>query len=356
MSDHRTARIACISFLPLLTSILEGTTHLPLRHASLSMINTIVKKSGKIDSAAVFTTACVVAGDHILGASENDIRIVASICLTNTVELLREAIIPIVPTILLKALDQLSDSMEEDTKINRMHDAAYSLICSLLFYIPWTISVYCLERLLILSHQSAKSEMGDICDRKRIETLRLVAKQVEAQVCFKVLDMTWNNVINQGPAVSDQRKHLHYAYSIKTAYHDFIQATKEHLVVLRIAIDSQQKSSMLDHHEILTEVLVKAFDLRNSRSSITSENPFTGKELDEVESALFDSAIVMIHKLNNTTFRPIFLKIWEWAISSTCNRYEIGEVYRRTTFYSFLSRLFESLRVNITKILIIFKH
>lgn len=315
-----------------------------------------MKKSGKIDLAAVFTAACIVAGDHILGASDNDIRIVASICLTNTVELLREAIIPIVPTIILKALDQLSDSMEENTKNNRLHNAAYSLICSLLFYIPWTISDCCLERLLILSHQSAKSEMGDICDRTRTETLRLVAKQVEPQVCFKVLDETWNSVVNQGPAVSDQRKYLYYAYCIKTAYHEFIQATKEHLAVLRIAVDCQQKSSMLNHYEILTEVLVKAFDLRNSRSLITSENTFTGKELDEVESALFDSAIVMIHKLNNTTFRPIFLKFWEWAISSTCDRYELGEVYRRITFYSFLSRLFESLQVNITKTPIIFKH
>lgn len=218
MSDHRTAQSACIGFLPLLTSILDDTTNLPLRHASLSTIDTIVKKFGKMDLAAVFTAASVVSRDHVLGAPESSLRRLALVCLANGVELLRGGIIPIVPTILPKALDQLRESMKENTKNDGLHHTAYLLICSFLSHIPWTISVQCLERILTHSHQSTKSQMGDVCDQIRVETLRLVAKHVEPQKCFYALNGAWKSVMDGGPIVSFLLNSLLNSYSPELAY------------------------------------------------------------------------------------------------------------------------------------------
>lgn len=120
--------------------------------------------------------------------------------------------------------------------------------------------------------------------------------------------------------------------------------------MLRIAIEKQPKSTILDNYEILAEILIKAFDLRHTRFSLGLENFLRDNEVDEIENAVFDSAIVMIYKLNDATFRPIFLKIWEWTTSSKCKKDDPPELYRRITFYGFLSMFFDSLQVNNTEI------
>lgn len=126
-----------------------------------------------------------------------------------------------------------------------------------------------------------------------------------------------------------------------------LQATKEHLQVLRVAIEKRPKSSVVKHTNILSKILINYFDLRRVQLFSTDmETVFTANKVEELEQVIFDTAIAIIYKLSDATFRPIFRKILGWS-----NRGESDEdtkkanMYRQTTLYSFLGIFFGNLKV-----------
>ena len=56
-------------------------------------------------------------------------------------------------------------------------------------------------------------------------------------------------------------------------------------------------------------------------------------------------AIKMIYKLNDATFRPVFVKLLEWATATSSKKGSKARLYRQTTWYSFLHSFFETLKV-----------
>lgn len=124
------------------------------------------------------------------------------------------------------------------------------------------------------------------------------------------------------------------------------QAVREYLEVLRIAIDQQPKSSIVKHCSILSGILVKCFDLRRLRlSSSDTEQRLTEKEVDEIESIIFDTTIALVYKLNDVTFRPMFRKILAWSKHARSDEHSQASIYRQTTFFTFLGVFFGNLKV-----------
>lgn len=121
----------------------------------------------------------------------------------------------------------------------------------------------------------------------------------------------------------------------------------EYLEIFRTIIERQPKSLVLHETEILTNILINAFDLRRTQLSPRTETSFGDSEVEDAETAIFETAITMIYKLNDATFRPMFLKIWKWTIDPISKKDKKANVYRRTTFYTFLIKLFDTLKVSI---------
>lgn len=96
--------------------------------------------------------------------------------------------------------------------------------------------------------------------------------------------------------------------------------------------------------DILGNSLLQVFDLRRMQLSSSTEDSYDLGEIDEVEDAVNECAIAMVYKLNDTTFRPLFLRILEWAISPT-TKGDQGTLHRQTTWYRFLLRFFDMLKV-----------
>lgn len=123
----------------------------------------------------------------------------------------------------------------------------------------------------------------------------------------------------------------------------------EYLETFRIIIERQPKSLILQQSVILTNILLSAFDLRRIQFSGRTEKIFDNDEVEGAESSIFESAITMIYKLNDATFRPIFLKICKWAFTPISKKDKKANIYRRTTFYTFLVKFFEALKVRYRK-------
>lgn len=200
--DQDAAQKSSLAVLPQLSSILEESNHLPLKHAALTSVDLVVRRFGKQDFPAALAAARIVSGIEILGAGDQILQIAALLCLATAVEVLRDMFTPLVPFVFPKSLDYLSSSLQKGREDLRLHNAAYSFIMALLSSTPWIFTDSYLEQLLSVSYESANSGLGKGCDHIRSEALKVLAKQVDPQLCFTALDRTWETAMNKGPIVS----------------------------------------------------------------------------------------------------------------------------------------------------------
>lgn len=119
----------------------------------------------------------------------------------------------------------------------------------------------------------------------------------------------------------------------------------EHLEILRLIIDRQPKSRIAKHLETLGGLFLKMFDLRSTQLPPLTGYTYDIGEIEVVEDAVHESAISMVHKLNDTNFRPMFSRMLEWTTFPTSKKDTKARIYRQTTWYTFLFKFFGTLKV-----------
>lgn len=202
LMDQDAAQKSSLAVLPQLAATLEESNHLPLKHAALTSMKLVVRRFGKQDISAALGAAKIVSEMEILGAEDQALRISALLCLATAVEVLRDTFTPLVPRVFPKSLDYLSESLQEERKDHRLHNAAYSFIGALLSSTPWIVTDSYLEQLLSASYVSASSRLGKECDDLRSDALRFLARQVDPELCITALNRTWETAMSRGSIVS----------------------------------------------------------------------------------------------------------------------------------------------------------
>lgn len=200
--DQNAAQKSSLAILPQLSSILEESQHLQLRHSTVTSVNFVVRRFGKQDLPAALGAAKIVSQTEILGADDQTLRIAALLCLSTLVEVLKDMFTPLVPRVFPKALDYLIESFQEERKDHRLHNAAYSFIGALLSNTPWILTDSYLELLVSACCGSASSRLGKECDDIRLTIFRSLARQVDPELCVTALDKTWEIAISKGSTVS----------------------------------------------------------------------------------------------------------------------------------------------------------
>ena len=317
--DARDSQDKVLAFLSQLVSFIEEPSELQVKHTAMACIDQIIQKFGKKDIPTVTYVATTVSGSACLGAEDSNLRIMSLLCLATIVEILGDAFVPIIPQALSKAIEYLAVSIEIDAEDERLHNAAYSFMSNLLQYVPWMITGPALDRCLKISHQSANGEMGEDCDQNRGDALKLLAEQIDPKELYAALERTWTSAMTEGPI-----------------------AVKEHIQVLRLSIDHQPKSVISKHSCTVANLFLRTFDLRQIQFSPRTEDSYEDSEVEEVEEAVNETAIAMIYKLNDTTFRPLYLRMMEWTMALKDKK---KGVQRRITWWTFLGKFFGTLKV-----------
>jgi len=98
---------------------------------------------------------------------------------------------------------------------------------------------------------------------------------------------------------------------------------------------------------ILSSIFLNAFDLRR-QWSLSAEDDLPIESIDEIENLVNSVALKMIYKFNDSTFRPIFGKLIEWASSGLPKKDKTGRILRLQSVYTFLAIFFDSLKSIIT--------
>ncbi|KAJ5884718.1 hypothetical protein N7495_009228 [Penicillium taxi] len=315
-----------LDFLPILVGIIESSPDTMLKHAAVTCIDRITEKYGRKDPSKVISAAKVVASPSCLGQEDERIRIMGVLCLASMAEVLGQAMIPALPDTLSQSLKLLEISLIPGKGNVRLHDAVFSLFSALLVHLPFMISAVHLDKIMLLSFKSTNSDLEESSDEARLEALRLMAsRKMDLTVTLGTIDRNWQQAVKAGPT-----------------------ATNEVLEVLNLAVEKNPKSVIAKNVEILSKILFKAFDLRREQTALGEQADFDAGDLDEAESALNDITIKMIYKLNDSTFRPLFVKFVEWATTGASKQDEQSQLSRLTTFYKFLQVFFGTLQSIVT--------
>ncbi|KAE8147488.1 U3 small nucleolar RNA-associated protein 10 [Aspergillus avenaceus] len=317
------SQIRMLDFLPVLVKIVESSPDILLKHAAVACIDRIADKYGKKDPSKVISAARVVASDVCIGQDDDRIRIMGVLCLASMAEVLGQAMIPALPQTISRSLALLELSLEDGKENIRLHDAVYSLFSALFVHLPYMISASHLDKILVLSYKSAINDESE--DESRQEALKLMAKKVDAAATFGAVDRNWQYAVQAGP-----------------------EATKETLELVSLAVEKHPKSSTMKNLDVLSNILFKAFDLRRGQIALGSEATFDLSDVDDMEEIINDLTIKMIYKLNDSTFRPIFAKLLEWATTGLTKKDTQGTLARLTTFYKFLQVFFGTLQSIVT--------
>ena len=100
----------------------------------------ISEKYGKKDLEAVAAAAETIASNHCLGQSDDRLRVMALLCLASLVEILQKASSQSYPVAIPKALEYMEASVNDEAEAQKLHNAGYAFISSLVHHLPYMVS------------------------------------------------------------------------------------------------------------------------------------------------------------------------------------------------------------------------
>ncbi|MCJ1475512.1 snoRNA-binding rRNA-processing protein utp10 [Lambiella insularis] len=324
-SGNHAAQRACLDFLPELTNVVESSSDLLLKHKTVSCIDRIVEKYGKKDIDRVAGVMKVISTDKCLAADDPKLRVISLLCLATSVEILRDAVVPIIPQALPIAMDHIAATLQQEQPDERLHNAVFSFVGALLIYIPWIITGRYLDRILTISYGSANASLSSGCNESRKDAMGLIAKKSDPHECFAALFRSWHSAMSEG-----------------------VEAVSEHLDMLRLTIEHHPKSMIAKQSNTLLPLFLEVFDLRRIQCTPRTDETYEDHEIDQVERSVNNVIIKMIYKLSDVAFRPLFSTMLDWATASGNKQEQQGKIYRQITWYSFLATFFDTLQSIVT--------
>jgi U3 small nucleolar RNA-associated protein 10 len=122
---------------------------------------------------------------------------------------------------------------------------------------------------------------------------------------------------------------------------------REYLEILNTAVDKNSKSIVTKNSSTLSSIFLKALDLRR-QWTLAGDEDYTPEAMSEIENMVNDVGIKMIYKFNDSTFRPIFSKLVEWAASALPKKDKTGRSLRLQSLFAFLAVFFGNLKSIVT--------
>jgi U3 small nucleolar RNA-associated protein 10 len=334
------SRAALLAFLPQLTAAIRDSDDIRYKHTAVTCVDKIAEKYGKKDIEAVVAAAETIAGEHCLGESDRRLRVMALLCLSSLVDVLQEAVVPVLPLAIPRAVVYLRDSLQGDEVDEQLHTACYGLISSLAEHLPYMLSTY-LDQVLQTSYLSAEAGLSTETNESRVSCLILLAKRIEAKEMFTSLDKNWDHAMSAGFTVR-----ISTAIS-KGIVANAVQAVTEHIDVLGQAIEKHSKGSISKNSALLAQILTKAFDLRRQKHG-DDTSATTLEHISSIERSLNEKALKMIYKLNDASFRPIFTQFVEWTDAGLGKKDREARTLRRFSMYGFFESFFDGLKSIVT--------
>ena len=327
-TKDRATQQTALAFLSNLADILTNDSDITIKHASLTCIDRISEEFGRSDIPAVVEIAYVVAGDTCLGEHDRRVKITALLCLASMVEILKESILPVIPNLMPRVFKLWQESMADGKEDPEEHNAILSLLSGILSFVPFVISDTRLNNVLAHFAESANAELGPDCDESRHELLELLARRLDLKSIILGLHENWPTAVENG-----------------------FSAIEANIDTLSTAVERNSKSTVVKNTGHFSDYLQQALDFRRVQLTFRTEDSFSDEEVIRAENAINNVMIKITYKLNDTTFRPIFSSLIDWATKCPDIKekgLERAQLLRETSLFSFLAYFFGTLKSIVT--------
>ena len=316
-----------LGLLSRMAEIIRESAESRLKHAAIACIDQICDKLGRKDPSAVAMIAAAICGSGCLTSTDTQLSTMALLCLSSMVEVLKDSVIPVLPSMMSRLFDLLAVSVADDEEDSQLHNASFALLGALLTHVPFMLSEYHIDSILRAASESANSILDPDCDEARKDVLQLLARNIDVKRTIAAVDRNWIAAVANG-----------------------VEAVTQALSVLEVMIDSTPKSAVSSNNEILHGILLKAFDLRRMQLKRVTEDSYSEEEISQIESKSNDVTIKMIYKLNDAVFRPLFSRTVEWATKAQDlpNLSPSDTELRQITLFKFLALFFDTLESIVT--------
>ncbi|KAF8439525.1 armadillo-type protein [Terfezia claveryi] len=336
------SRLAVLGITPKIAALLTSNEcPVELKADALSCMTAVTTKYGKRQPDVVFDLAQAVIGEGALRSADPGLRVMALVCLTDMTACLAGRILPIVPKTVPYSLELLETS---GTGKNLVHNAVFAFLEALVNTIPSFMSSYLQKMLKGAWASTVEPETDEESDDEddiegsndeitrelRTGLLDTIAKKIDVKAVMGAMAATWTDAVKLGSA-----------------------AVKEHLTTLKSLLSTANKSQVQKMHPLLAGFFLQAFDIRKQVFGKSQKIDIDEAEVDEIEELCLAIGLQMVMKLNDTIFKPMFLKFSDWAADEFKLEVDTGDrdvlFQRSITFYNWLTLLSENLKSLVTE-------
>ena len=318
-------RLSTLDFLPYVVQLVKETSTVLLKATAISCVGNIADKYGKTDPDSIFTCAETLVDKQALGAADDNIRTITLLNLAGMVEVLEDRLIPLLPQILSEGFAYLTSTLSADEPNVRLHDAAFRMLTAVTEALPFMLSAKDLDASLTLSLKSSGIVSRCQHSESRQEFVDLLPRKLAPKELFSALLRTWSHAIQEGA-----------------------EAIEDFFNILKSGIGATSNAHIIKEAPTLFALFSKMFDLRCT-VRVEAKDEYPAERIASLEALMHETALAMIYKMNDTVFRPFFIRLVDWASERQADQDNQGRILRSITLFSFCERLFDALKAVVTK-------
>ncbi|KAI7866230.1 hypothetical protein BDF14DRAFT_1985180 [Spinellus fusiger] len=307
------------------TSIAGEEDSLINKQSALLCMSTLASMFGSIYPERFSTAIPVVIGEDCLLLTKPQIKISSLVYISVICQEIGPRAMPYLPKFMPLVLDIFSMTVEAEHPNAMLQLSVISTLEMIVKVLPHFISSYLPKLLSSLLHSSiyTTNETNDtqklLAKEKVLAVISEIATNVPARTLFTPVFASYEKALKNGK--------------------DSVLALFK---LMSEAVQTISRDAMTAHYKQLFKFFLIAFDIRRLQSSV-----FDNDTINEIESAAISTFLVMVMKLNETLFKPLFLKIVDWAtveLTIGSDTATPGLQQRALFFYKLVDGLLEKLK------------
>ncbi|KAI5796993.1 armadillo-type protein [Pyronema domesticum] len=289
LAEYRTdsaSRLAILALTPKIADIIaDSASPAELKSDALLCIQAVTTKFGKQEPGTISTLADAVIGAGALKSTDSGLRVLSLVCLTSMTTVLGGRIVPVLPKSVPVAIEYLKEAVnakESAFEQPLVHNAVFKYLEELVKTVPSFMTSY-LPAIIPLA--AAAWDQDTLDEGITVDVRRAFFSAVAAKVEFKTVigavTKAWKASCKNGAEpVQDL---------VDTVSNSITLATKA----------TVQKCS-----SAILQFFLSALDIRREPEL---------EEVDELENQILKVFLATVYKLNDSIFKPIFLRLVEWG-------------------------------------------
>ncbi|KAI9668666.1 MAG: snoRNA-binding rRNA-processing protein utp10 [Alyxoria varia] len=316
---------AAINFLPRLNRLLRGSTSESLKLGAVACVDRICEQFGKLNTDATMEAAKTVVSS-CFGQEDVLLRVVALHTMASCVEVLQNEFIPLLQQSVTLVSDALVDAASPKSQNLRLHNASLALATALVDRFPYLLSPTAFDSLVHALSKAASSQLGSGAASTRAQFLSVVSARVPIKPLFETAERNWLDALRNGPSALNQL-----------------------LQVIFHCLEHTGKSAVIKDHRSILETFFTFLDLRKMipAAQVTSKYE-TEESINNLENTILEILLALVFKINDTIFRPFFIRVVDWSVGSANKTVSAFQTPRIITVFNFLTVLSQRLKSLVT--------